>query len=126
VHVEWRCGFDPHTSAPGALVRRTGREKGWCSVEDVLLVLPDGTVVGVWSDDVPWQEIGVVTAVPRLSHVEFDVDRQEWVARDAATGEVVASGPNRAEVLALERAHYVEMLDRGEIPLKVFVPEKGG
>ena len=85
-------------------------------MEDVLLVLPDGTVVGVWSDDVPWQEIGVVTAVPRLSHVEFDVDRQEWVARDAATGEVVASGPSRAEVLVLERAHYVEMLERGEIP----------
>jgi hypothetical protein len=95
-------------------------------VEDVLLVLPDGTVVGVWSDDVPWQEVGIVTAVPRLSHVEFDVDRQEWVARDVATGEIVASGPNRAEVLALERAHYVEMLDRGYLPAQVIVPEKGG
>jgi hypothetical protein len=94
--------------------------------EDILLVLPDGTVVGVWSDDVPWQEIGVITEVSRLSHVEFDVDRQEWVARDTTTGEVVASGPNRAEVLALERAHYVEMLERGEIPAQTDVSRKGG
>ena len=94
-------------------------------MEDVLLVLEDGTVVGVWNDDVPWQEIGTVVAAPRLSHVEFDADRQEWVARDAATGEVVASGPSRAEVLARERAHYVGMLERGEIPAQVTTCEKG-
>jgi hypothetical protein len=30
--------------------------------------------------------------MPRASHVEFDTARQEWIARDARSGRIVAAG----------------------------------
>lgn len=84
--------------------------------ETTLLLLEDGTAVGVYSDDLPWQELGRIASAPRLSSVEFDPTRQEWVARDLATGAEIASGPNRARVLEAEAAHYNSMLASGAIP----------
>jgi len=85
--------------------------------EDVLVILPDGTVAGVWSDEVPWHEIGRVTAAPRLSRVEWDPCRQQWVATDIATGQEVAASPSRREALEAEHAHYCRLLAAGELPI---------
>jgi hypothetical protein len=84
--------------------------------EHVLLLLPDGTVVGVHSDDIPWEELGRVLGAPRLSTVEFDPDRQRWVATDLETGTEIASGPSRARVLEAEAAHYNARLASGHLP----------
>jgi hypothetical protein len=85
--------------------------------EDVLVILPDGTVAGVWSDDVPWHEIGKVTAAPRLSWVEWDPSRQQWVATDIATGREVAASHSRREALEAEHAHYCRQLAAGSLPV---------
>lgn len=85
--------------------------------DQVLLVLPDGTLVGVWDDEIPWHEIGHITAVPRLSSVEFDHDRQQWVAQDLRTGREIAAGPSRSDVLRAEAAYYNTLLEAGHIPL---------
>ena len=78
--------------------------------ECALVVHPDGHIVGMYSDNVPWAEIGRITAMPRASRVEWDVTTQEWVARDARTGTVVARGRSRQAVLRDEHAHYVQAL----------------
>lgn len=78
-------------------------------MEHVLIVTRTGTVTGLWSDDIPWQDLGHVTC-QRLSQVEWDPGRQEWVATDLATGRVIATSPNRAEVLQAEIDHYNRLL----------------
>jgi len=85
--------------------------------DDVLVILPDGSVVGVWSDEVPWHQIGRVTAAPRLSRVEWDPSRQQWVATDIATGREIAASPSRQETLRAEHAHYCELLAAGNLPV---------
>ena len=45
--------------------------------------------------------IGRVT-IERASEVEYDHDASEWVATHHATGEVIARGVHRAEVIASE------------------------
>lgn len=45
--------------------------------------------------------IGSVT-IERASDVEYDHGAREWVATHHATGEVIARGPNRNEVIAAE------------------------
>jgi hypothetical protein len=85
--------------------------------EDVLVILPDGTVAGVWSDEVPWHEIGRVAAAPRLSRVEWDPSRQQWVATDIATGQEVAASPSRREALEAEHAYYCRQLAAGSLPV---------
>ena len=85
--------------------------------DDVLVILPDGSVTGVWSDEVPWHQIGRVTAAPRLSRVEWDPSRQQWVATDIATGQEVAASPSRREVLEAEHAHYCQLLAAGQLPI---------
>ncbi len=94
-------------------------------MEHVLLLLPDGTLIGVHSDDVPWREVGRIEAAPRLSSVEFDPSRQEWVAIDLATGEEIASGPDRSEVLRREAEHYNRMLEQDRLPVNVPLKPEG-
>jgi hypothetical protein len=93
--------------------------------EDVLVILPDGTVAGVWSDEVPWHQIGRITATPRLSRVEWDPSRQQWVATDIATGQEVAASPSRREALEAEHAHYCKLLAAGELPILNTSQEEG-
>ena len=78
-------------------------------MDRILIVTNSGNVVGVWSDDIPWQDLGHITC-RRLSRVEWDPQRQEWVATDLATGRVIATGPNRAQVLQAEADHYSRLL----------------
>lgn len=80
----------------------------------VLVISPDGTVIGLWSDEIPWQEIGRVASAPRISSVEFDPETQHWVARDVRTGQEIARGSSRTEVLAEEHRHYSALLESGQ------------
>lgn len=81
--------------------------------ECVLLVQDDGSLMGLYSDAVPWQAMGTVVAMPRASHVEFDLCRQEWVAHDLRTRTVIAAGPSRERVLAAERQYFLCALREG-------------
>ena len=55
-------------------------------------------------------------AVPRASHVEFDVTEQRWVARDAWSGRIAASGQSRETVLREEHEHYTREIAAGRYP----------
>jgi hypothetical protein len=43
-------------------------------------IATDGTVRGLWTDDIDWRSLGPV-AVRRASHVEFWCRRQMWFVR---------------------------------------------
>jgi len=89
-------------------------ERAPSAVETTTLVFQaDGRVRGVYSDSIPWGDLGRIVAMPRASHVEFDPVAQGWLARDARTGTIIAQGPCRAAVLAAEHAHYVAVLRDG-------------
>jgi hypothetical protein len=81
-----------------------------------IAVRPDGRAIAVYSDAVPFEALGQITAMPRASRVEWDATVQEWVARDARTGEIVARGRSRESVLRDEHAHYVDMIACGAFP----------
>jgi hypothetical protein len=76
----------------------------------------DGRAIGVYSDTVPWASLGRILAMPRASHVEFDVTKQRWVARDARVGRIIASGRSREAVLRQEHEHYTREIARGRLP----------
>jgi hypothetical protein len=73
----------------------------------------DGRAIGVYSDTIPWASLGRILAMPRASHVEFDTARQEWVARDARSGRIVASHQSREAVLREEHEHYTRVVAVG-------------
>ena len=76
----------------------------------------DGPAVGVYSDSIPWASLGRILAVPRASRVEFDTARQQWVARDARSRRIIASGRSRETVLREEHEHYTRAVARGRLP----------
>jgi hypothetical protein len=76
----------------------------------------DGRAIGVYSDAIPWASLGRILAMPRASHVEFDVTEQRWVARDARSGQIIASGQSRDTVLREEHEHYTREIARGRLP----------
>jgi len=80
-----------------------------------IAVRPDGCAVAVYSDTVPFETLGRVTAMPRASLVEWDGSAREWIARDARTNEIVAHGRSREAVLRDEHDHYVDALLRGSL-----------
>jgi hypothetical protein len=77
---------------------------------------PDGRDIGVYSDSVPWASLGRILAMPRASRVEFDLAGQQWVARDARSGRIVASGRSREVVLREEHEHYTREIAHGRLP----------
>jgi len=76
----------------------------------------DGRAIGVYSDAIPWASLGGIFAVPRASHVEFDVTEQRWVARDARSGRIIASHPSREAVLREEHEYYTREIGLGRLP----------
>jgi hypothetical protein len=76
----------------------------------------DGRVIGVYSDAIPWASLGRILDMPRASHVEFDTARQEWIARDARSGWIIASGRSRDAVLREEYEHYTREIAAGRRP----------
>ena len=76
----------------------------------------DGHAIGVYSDSIPWASLGCILAMPRASHVEFDVPGQRWIARDARSGRIVASNRSREAVLREEHEHYTCEIAAGRLP----------
>jgi hypothetical protein len=76
----------------------------------------DGRAIGVFSDNVPWASLGRILAMPRASHVEFDVPEQQWIARDTGSGRIIASNRSREAVLREEHDHYTREIARGRLP----------
>jgi len=74
------------------------------------IVIRLGVASGVYDDRLLglYEALGV-PVIRRASDVEFDHDRRCWVARSASDGAIIATGRNRAEVIAAE----VEFLERG-------------
>jgi len=75
-----------------------------------LTINPDGSVECHLTEEIErafdLPSLGIFS-VTRLTTVEWDGDRQEWVARLIATGEEVCSGRIRADVIK-EEALFVE------------------
>ena len=81
----------------------------------------DGTVRGLWTDDVDWRSFGHV-AVHRASHVEFCYRTQMWYVRAGKPrstlravvqavlrrpcGEILHWAGSRSDALAWEEAHF--------------------
>lgn len=63
-----------------------------------------GALKGVYDDKwrVFFESFGMPLNIKRASEVEFDESTQEWYAKYLATGEEIARGSNRAEVIRLE------------------------
>ena len=80
-----------------------------------LCFTPDGRAIGVYSDSIPWASLGRILAMPRASHVEFDVTGQQWVARDTRSGRIIASGRSREAVLREEHEHHTREIARGRL-----------
>ena len=87
-----------------------------CVEHCAVCFMADGRAIGVYSDSIPWASLGRIFAVPRASHVEFDVTEQRWVARDARSGRIVASGQSREAVLREEHEHYTREIASGRFP----------
>ncbi len=68
-----------------------------------LLLLPDGRVVGVYTDAIDLRALGPVH-VERATTVEWDPATQEWVATLLNTGEVIARTASRGDALRREVA----------------------
>ena len=87
-----------------------------CVEHCVICFTADGRAIGVYSDSIPWASLGRILAMPRASHVEFDVTEQQWVARDSRSDRIVASGRSRETVLREEYEHYTREIAAGRYP----------
>ena len=87
-----------------------------CVEHCAICFTPDGRAIGVYSDSIPWASLGRILAMPRASHVEFDTTQQQWVARDARSGGIIASHESREAVLREEHEHYTREIARGRLP----------
>jgi hypothetical protein len=81
-----------------------------------LVIEPSGKVRTVYSDHLKGLDLGR-QQVTRASLVEWNEERQEWVAYRVTTvngdlqrGDVIAHGPNRREVEAREAEALMEEL----------------
>jgi len=66
-----------------------------------MIFATDGTVKSVYHDELSIFDQGRVNNC-RVTDVEFDNESQEWVATLIKTGQVIAKGKSRNEVLAQE------------------------
>ena len=92
-----------HLKAP-SVTRRTGIAN--------LVINPDGSIEGHLTDQV--EETFDLSAIgnlfiKRLTSVEWDHNREMWVARLLSTGEEIACGKRRKHVLK-DEAIYVESM----------------
>lgn len=73
---------------------------------DAFRLLPDGTVVGLYTDAIDLRQLGHVRA-RRASRIEW---AQGWVARLLATPEHLGPFQTRAEAVTAERAALARQL----------------
>lgn len=81
--------------------------------EIIIRVHPDGVVGALHNDDLDFGALGKLH-VRRASHVEFDEERQEWVAT-LVNGEEVASSRYRASALTGEVEYLSRKIEDGTI-----------
>lgn len=77
---------------------------------DAFRVLPDGTVIGLWSDAAALPALGHVDAW-RGSAVHWDGARQGWLATVFSTGEVLGPFPTRQAAVDAERHRLAALLE---------------
>lgn len=76
-----------------------------------IFIRPDGQVEGLYTDTVPLKDLGALN-VKRATHVEFDVERQEWVVT-LPSGKEVHRNPSREAALEWERSYCEYLLESG-------------
>lgn len=69
---------------------------------DAFRLLPDGTVIGLYTDAIDLRRLGHVQA-ERASWVEWDEVAQAWVASLIETGESLGPFRTRTDAVAAER-----------------------
>lgn len=74
--------------------------------------LPDGEVRSIYHDEIFGDLDGM--EIERVTDVEFDNELQEWFARLIKTGEIIARGKSRDEVLKDEVRIVSERIFSGE------------
>jgi len=67
-----------------------------------LIITPNGDIHTLLEDKADFSKLGEVEA-KRATHINFDNKRQEHVAVLADTGEEIASGKVRADVIEVEK-----------------------
>jgi len=67
-----------------------------------LVVHPDGTASCVYNDRLAALVMGRDSEVKRASNVEFNEKKKVWEAKLCGTKRIIASGKNRAKVIAKE------------------------
>ena len=84
--------------------------------ERSVVFLPDGTITSIYHDDIFDRDGKLIgkMMVNRVTDVEFDNEKQQWVARLIKTGEIIATGEKREEVLKEEARIVQEMLFQGK------------
>jgi hypothetical protein len=75
----------------------------------VIYISKDGDLVGLADDFIDKLDLGV-KSVERVSNVEFDHQRQHWVASDLA-GCVIATDPVRSKVIEAEREYFNNLIE---------------
>ncbi len=81
---------------------------------DVYRLLPDGTVLGLWSDAADLPGLGHVQA-RRGSAVQWDARRQGWMAVVFLTGEALGPFPTRQAAVDAERRRLGALLLAGRL-----------
>jgi hypothetical protein len=71
----------------------------------------EGNVQGLADDIIDKLNLGL-KKVERVSNVEYDHGKSEWVAEDLL-GNVIASDPIRSRVIELERIYFNSTIEAG-------------
>lgn len=84
--------------------------------ERSVVFLPDGTISSIYHDDVFDGDGNLIgkMIIDRVTDVEFDNENQQWVAKLIKTGEIIATGKKREDVLNEEARIVQEMLFQGK------------
>ena len=75
-----------------------------------LVFKPDGTAVGLYTEIIDLQTLGVL-CIMRASRIEFDDDRQVWRVKDRK-GFPLFTSPSRRECLEWEQKYFDNKIER--------------
>ena len=85
--------------------------------EELVFVVDGENIDYLHTDKVPLHRLGRVRT-QRASNVEFDEDKQLWVAVEDETGFVIAEHELRDECIRQERAYFNQKLSQGHLPFR--------
>ena len=75
-----------------------------------LIFMPDGTAVGLYTEAIDLQSLGVLR-IKRASRIEFDDSRQAWRVKDRK-GFPLFTAPTRRQCLEWEQKHFTTKLEK--------------